>query len=88
MLCYPHFDQPFLLDNDVSKDGLGAVLYQKQDSLAHVVTFASRSVNDAEKDYHSSKLEFLALMQISFLDSLKILTVWSSVAINWHLKRK
>jgi hypothetical protein len=41
--------------------GLGAILYQKQEKKLKVIGYASRSLNGAEKNYHSSKLEFLAL---------------------------
>ena len=47
---------------DASKEGLGAVLSQKQnDGRYHPVIFGSHSLTPAEKNYHSSKLEFLAL---------------------------
>ena len=47
---------------DASKEGLGTVLSQKQsDGWYHLVAFGSRSLTLAEKNYHSSKLEFLAL---------------------------
>ena len=48
---------------DASQSGLGAVLYQKQGKHLKVISFASRTLNSAEKNYHlhSGKLEFLAL---------------------------
>ena len=56
------FDKPFLLEMDASKEGLGAVLSQKQsDGCYHPVAFGSHSLTLAEKNYHSSKLEFLVL---------------------------
>ena len=62
ILVFPDFDKPFLLKTDASKEGLGAVLSQKQgDGCYHPVTFGSRSLTPLEKNYHSSKLEFLAL---------------------------
>ena len=62
VLCYPDFNKPFVLHTDASKIGLGAILYQKQeDKKLKAVAFASRSLDGAEKNYHSSKLEFLAL---------------------------
>ena len=62
VLVFPDFNKPFLLETDASKDGLGAVLSQKQDNgCYHPITFGSHSLTPAEKNYHSSKLEFLTL---------------------------
>ena len=59
---FPDFDKPFLLEMDASKEGLGVVLSQKQsDRQYHPIAFGSRSLTPVEKNYHSSKLEFLAL---------------------------
>ena len=62
VLMFPNFEKPFLLETDASKGGLGAVLSQKQsDGQYHPIAFGSRSLTLVEKNYHSSKLEFLAL---------------------------
>ena len=62
ILVFPDFDKPFLFEMDASKEGLGAVLSQKQnDGQFHPITFGSHSLTPSEKNYHSSKLEFLAL---------------------------
>ena len=53
VLVFPDFDKPFLLETDTSKEGLEAVLSQKQSDVC--------SLTLSEKNYHSSKLEFLAL---------------------------
>ena len=52
----------FLLETDMSKDGLEAVLLQKQaDRWYHSITYGSRALTPYEKNYHSTKLKFLAL---------------------------
>ena len=62
VLVSPDFDKPFLLETDASKERLGAVLSQKQDDgRYHPVAFGSRMLTSSEQNYHSSKLEFLAL---------------------------
>ena len=62
VLVFPDFDKPFLLETDTSKEGLGAVLSQKQSNgHYHPVAFGSCSLMPSEKNCHSSKLEFLAL---------------------------
>ena len=63
IMAYPDFSQPYIVHTDASKEGLGAVLYQKQDGHSCVIAYASRSLSVAEKNYHfhAGKLEFLAL---------------------------
>ena len=53
----------FFINCDASSDGLGAVLYQKQNDVNRVISYASRTLMDADKNYHlhSGKPEFLAL---------------------------
>ncbi len=63
VMAYPDFKAPFFMNCDASGHGLGAVLYQKQEGVDRVISYASRTLSDAEKNYHlhSGKLEFLAL---------------------------
>ena len=63
VMAYPDFDAPYILNVDASGYGLGSVLYQKQEGEMRVISYASRTLTDAENNYHlhSGKLEFLAL---------------------------
>ena len=62
ILAFADYTKPFLLETDASKDGLGAVLLQKQaDRWYHTITYGSRALTPHEKNYHSTKLKFLAL---------------------------
>ena len=62
VLVFADFKKPFLLETDMSIEGLGAVLSQKQDDgRYHPIAYASRGLKGGEFKYHSSKLEFLAL---------------------------
>lgn len=62
-MAYPDFSIPFVLHTDALQEGLGAVLYQKQQGKMRVIGYASCTLSPAEKKYHlhSGKLEFLAL---------------------------
>ena len=61
VMAFPDFKQPFILHTYASYDGLGAVLYQKHQDENRVIAYTSRTLNAAEKNYHSNKLEFLCM---------------------------
>ena len=62
VLAFADYMKDFLLKTDASKEGLGAVLSQKQvDGWFHLVVYGSWALTAHEKNYHSTKLEFLAL---------------------------
>ena len=62
VLAFADLEEPFLLETDASALGLRAVLLQVQDDgKLHPVAYASRALKKGEQNYHSSKLEFLAL---------------------------
>ena len=62
ILTFANFTKDFLQKTDASKEGLGAVLSQKQAGRHyHLVTYGIWALTAHEKNYHSTKLEFLAL---------------------------
>ena len=62
ILSFSDYSKPFLLETDASKDGLGAVLLQMgDDGKYHPIVYGSKALTKSEKNYHSSKLEFLGL---------------------------
>ena len=63
VIAYPNFELPFFMTCDASNRGLGAVLYQTQEGVDRVISYASRTLSNAEQNYHmhSGKLEFLAM---------------------------
>ena len=65
ILAFPDYKLPFILHTDSSTEGLGAVLYQKQEGKLRVIAYASRSVTKTESNYPTHKLEFLAFVRNS-----------------------
>ena len=62
VLAFADHTKPFVLETDASKEALGAVLSQVQpDGTTKPVAYGSRTTTAGEKNYHSTKLEFLAL---------------------------
>ncbi len=52
VLGYPKFEEPFILHCDASQEGLGAVLYQRQEGKLRVIAYGSRTLTAAERNYH------------------------------------
>ena len=62
VLAYPDPNRDYLLETDALRLGLGVMLSQRQsDGKYHPVAFGSRALHEAEANYHSTKLEFLAM---------------------------
>ena len=62
ILAFADYTKDFLLETDASKEGLRLVLSQKQaDGHYCPVTYGSWALTAHEKNYHSTKLEFLTL---------------------------
>ena len=63
----------FELHTDASGFAIGAVLYQKIEGKLHPVAFHSRKLGPAEKNYHTTDQEMLAIV-----DACKTLETLSS----------
>ena len=62
ILAHANYKKCFKLHTDASEQGLGAVLYQKQDdNMERVIAYASRTLSKPKRTYDTHKLEFLAL---------------------------
>lgn len=48
VMAYPYLDKPFVLHIDASEDGLGAVLYQRQECVPRVPVYGSKILTRAK----------------------------------------
>ena len=63
ILKLPEWDQPFFIICDASQTGIGAVVAQEHDGFEHPIEYFSKSLTPSQRNYHSYKLEVLALVQ-------------------------
>ena len=92
-LSRPDFSLPFVLQTDASSAGLGAVLTQVQNDEEHVIAFASRSMQGAEKNYTVTEQECLAVIWAvekfrPYLEGYHFTVITDHSSLRWlyHLK--
>ena len=63
ILGHPDFSKPFIVMTDASKNGLGAILTQKDEFNREVVIrYASRATTGTERNYAATQLEQLGVV--------------------------
>jgi hypothetical protein len=62
VLAYPDFSKQFILTTDASKIAVAAILSQVQNDAERPISYGSRQLNQAERNYSASELEMLALL--------------------------
>lgn len=62
ILTYPTTTDEFVLDTDASNTGIGSVLSQIQNGEEKVIAFASKTLNNSQKNYCTTKKELLAVV--------------------------
>ena len=62
ILAYPDFSKSFILETDASNKGIGCVISQEIDGKKRPISFASRSLSKAEKNYDTTNKEALAVV--------------------------
>jgi hypothetical protein len=62
ILQYPDFSKPFVLTTDASSDAIGAILSQGPIGKDLPIAYASRTLNNAERNYPTVEKELLAIV--------------------------
>ncbi|GFV64676.1 retrovirus-related Pol polyprotein from transposon gypsy [Trichonephila clavipes] len=70
---------PTFEKTSASYSGLGAILSQEQNGNRRVIEYASRTLKDAEKRYHSNELECTAV-HWALTEKFRLLSPWSQVS--------
>ena len=93
VLAHPRFDQQFILSTDASDYAISAILSQLQNGKERPISFASRMLNAAERNYSTTQKELLAVVfgtQIHrcFLYGRKFKIVTDHAALKWLITVK
>ena len=78
---------------DASNHAIGAVLGQRHDKLLHVIYYASRVLNDAQKNYTTTEKELLAVVYAidkfrSYLVGSKVIVYTDHAALKYLLTKQ
>lgn len=63
ILQYPNFNEPFVLTTDASNEAIGSILSQGQIGKDLPISYFSKTLNSAEKNYSTTEKELLAIVQ-------------------------
>ena len=62
LLIYPDPTQPYILQCDACKNGIGAVLSQLKEGKEHPIAYAAKSLHKHERNYSATQLEAYAVI--------------------------
>ena len=88
VLTCPDFEVPFVLQTDASNSGVGAVLTQTINDEEHVISYASRTLSEAEIKYTTTEKECLAIVWAiqkfrPYLEGYKFTVVTVHSSLRW-----
>jgi len=88
VLACPDFDKPFILQTDASDYGIGAILTQETERGEKVISYSSRTLNGAEKNYSTTEKECLAIIWAirklkPYLEGYHFKVVTNHMALKW-----
>jgi hypothetical protein len=75
----PDWSLPFELMCDASDYAVGAVLGQRRDKVPHVISYASKTLNDAQMNYTTTEKELLAV--VFALDKFRSYLIGSPIVV-------
>ncbi|XLT67186.1 hypothetical protein HN873_023625, partial [Arachis hypogaea] len=93
VISAPDWTLPFELMCDASDHAIGAVLGQRHNKLLHVIYYASRVLNDAQKNYTTTEKELLAVVYAidkfrSYLVGSKVIVYTDHAALKYLLTKQ
>ena len=74
VLVYADFSLPYIVHVDASGSGLGALLYQSQESKERVIANAGRSLRGPERNNSAHRRECIAF-KLNFMDKCNCLAL-------------
>ena len=89
----PDSELPFELMCDASDIAIGAVLGQKKGNLHHVIYYASKVLNEAQRNYTTTEKELLAVVYAfdkfrSYLIGSKIVVYTDHAALKYLMSKQ
>ena len=89
----PEWGIPFELMCDASDVAIGAVLGQKKEKLHHVIYYASKVLNEAQKNYTTTEKELLAIVYAfekfrQYLIGSKVIVYTDHAAIKYLMSKQ
>ncbi|KAK8996733.1 hypothetical protein V6N11_020232 [Hibiscus sabdariffa] len=89
----PNWEHPFELMCDASDTSIGAVLGQKIGKEPHVIAYASRTLDSAQRNYSTTEKELLAIIFAlekfcSYLLGTNVVVFSDHVALHYLMKKK
>ena len=75
----PNWQLPFEVMCDVNDFAIGAVLWQREDGKPYVIYYASKTLNEAQRNYTTTEKELLAI--VFALDKFRAYLVGSFIVV-------